>query len=79
MIDYGQIGPQIAWVGDEPAGTNAMRVVGRRGTIPVTLRFLEPIDPHVAGDRKVLARQAEAEVVEALGSAHRAQPLYGGR
>ena len=77
MIDYGEIGPEIAWVGAEPAGANAFRVVGRRGTIPVTLRFLEPIDPHEVGDRKILARQAEAEVVEALGSAQARETLYG--
>ena len=36
---------EIAWVGDEPAGVNARRVLARPGTLPVTLRFLEPVDP----------------------------------
>jgi 1-acyl-sn-glycerol-3-phosphate acyltransferase len=76
-IDYGELDREIAWVGDEPAGGNAMRVVGRRGTIPVTLRFLEPIDPHAAGDRKILAKQAEAEVIEALGFSETPDSLYG--
>jgi 1-acyl-sn-glycerol-3-phosphate acyltransferase len=75
-IDYGELDREIAWVGDEPAGANAMRVVGRRGTIPVTLRFLEPIDPHAAGDRKILAKLAEAEVIEALGFSGAPEPLY---
>jgi 1-acyl-sn-glycerol-3-phosphate acyltransferase len=66
-IDYGQAAAEIAWVGSEPAGVNAKRVVGRPGSIPVVLRFLKPIDPHAAGDRKTLAARAEAEVVEALG------------
>ena len=87
-IDYGDIAEEIAWVGAEPAGANAKRVVGRPGTIPVLLRFLEPVDPAEAGNRKALAACAQAEVVEALGvsilSAPAAfgedgQPLYGRR
>jgi lyso-ornithine lipid O-acyltransferase len=66
-IDYGDLAEEIAWVGEEPAGSNAKRVVSRKGTIPVVLRFLEPVDPHEAGDRKTLAARSRAEVVEALG------------
>ena len=65
-IDYGELAEEIAWIGDEPAGANAKRVVGRKGRIPVVLRFLEPVDPHQAGDRKKLAAQARAEIVEEL-------------
>ena len=65
-IDYGDLAEEIAWIGEEPAGSNAKRVLSRRGTIPVVLRFLAPVDPHEAGDRKVLAASARAEVVEAL-------------
>ena len=36
-IDYGPLADEIAWVGEEPAGVNAKRVVSRKGTIPVTL------------------------------------------
>jgi 1-acyl-sn-glycerol-3-phosphate acyltransferase len=84
-IDYGPLAEEIAWVGDEPAGVNAKRVLGRRGTIPVVLRFLAPVDPHLEGDRKTLATDARAEIVEALGlgestpSGPDAHLLYGGR
>ena len=79
-IDYGDIAEEIAWVGDEPAGSNAKRVVGRKGTIPVVLKFLEPIDPAEAGDRKALAGRSQAEVVEALSpSEPGAEPLYAPR
>jgi 1-acyl-sn-glycerol-3-phosphate acyltransferase len=87
-IDYGEAAAEIAWVGAEPAGANAKRVVARPGSIPVVLRFLEPVDPHVAGDRKTLAARAQAEVVESLGvappakaapSGVGAKPLYGRR
>lgn len=67
-IDYGPLGPDIAWVGEEPAGANAKRILMRRGTIPVTLHFLPPVDPRQAGDRKTLSEQSRAEIVAALGA-----------
>ena len=83
VIDYGPLTSEIAWMGEEPAGTNARRILSRRGRTPVTLRFLEPIDPEMAGDRKRLAARAEAEVAEALGfggaSGVVVDPLYGRR
>ena len=36
--------------------------------IPVTVRFLDPIDPHAAGDRKALAACARDAIVAALGA-----------
>ena len=76
-IDYGASAEEIAWVGAEPAGANATRVLSRRGGIPVTLRFLAPIDPHAAGDRKTLAASARAEVETALGASEaQARTLY---
>lgn len=79
-VDYGGIAADIAWVGAEPAGANAKRILKRRGGIPVTLHFLAPIDPGQAGDRKRLAAATEVEVSEALGASERsADPLYGGQ
>lgn len=65
-IDYGSATGEIAWTGDEPAAANARRVLSRRGTFEVTLRFLEPLDPRSAADRKALAAAAREEVVAAL-------------
>jgi 1-acyl-sn-glycerol-3-phosphate acyltransferase len=67
-IDYGEAAHDIAWVGDETAPANARRVLSRRGTAQVTLRFLEPVDPATVHDRKHLAAAARAEIVEALSS-----------
>lgn len=76
-VDYGDATEEIAWVGSESTGANARKVMSRRGTFEVTLRFLDPIDPHEAGDRKVLAVRARAAVVAALtASANRSDPLY---
>jgi 1-acyl-sn-glycerol-3-phosphate acyltransferase len=60
-------GEDIAWTGDEAAWPNVRRVLSRRGTIPVAVRFLPPIDPREAGDRKQLAETARAQIVAALG------------
>ena len=79
-IDYGALTEQIAWVGSEGTGANAKKVMSRRGGFGVTLRFLEPIDPAQAGDRKALAAGARGEVVAALAAfAGGADPLYGRR
>lgn len=65
-IAFGRAAHDIAWIGDEGAAENARRVLSRRGIIPVTLRFLAPIHPAEAGDRKALAARAHVEIVTAL-------------
>ena len=65
-LDYGPAAPDLAWVGHEPGLDNVRKVLGRRGTTPVTVRFLTPVDP-AGGDRKTLARAARDEIVQALG------------
>ncbi|WCT72272.1 lysophospholipid acyltransferase family protein [Sphingomonas naphthae] len=65
-IDYGPAMEAIAWGGDEGFGPNAGRVLLRDGKLPVTVRFLAPIDP--AGlDRKQLAAKARDAIANALG------------
>lgn len=65
-LDYGPAARDIAWVGAEPAGANAKRVLSRKVTTPVTLHFLAPIDPAAMPDRKKLAEASRAEIVAAL-------------
>ena len=65
-IDYGAAAEFLAWVGVESAVANAKKVLSRPGTVPVTISFLEPIDPAQAGDRKALANAAREEIVAAL-------------
>ncbi|MEA3017783.1 MAG: lyso-ornithine lipid O-acyltransferase [Sphingomonadales bacterium] len=67
-IDYGAAIADIAWIEGETTAANARRILSRRGRMPVTLHFLEPIDPHRSGHRKTLAAAAEAEVLAALGA-----------
>ncbi len=65
-IDYSAATADIAWYGDETAGANAKRVLGRKGTVPVTLRFLEPFDPVSCADRKVIAATAHDRIVQSI-------------
>ena len=65
-LDYGAAVHDIAWVGDEPAPANARRILSRPGRTPVTVRFLAPVDPHEAGDRKTLAVRSRSEILASL-------------
>ncbi|GGE75541.1 lysophospholipid acyltransferase family protein [Sphingomonas prati] len=63
-IDYGQAAAEIAWRPDETAPAVAARLIGRRGRLPVTLRFLDPVPS--SPDRKQLAATAQADIEQAL-------------
>lgn len=65
-IDYGADTAAIAWCGDEGAGTNAKRVMGRKGSLNVTLRFLEPFDPAACADRKAIAALARERIAQSI-------------
>jgi 1-acyl-sn-glycerol-3-phosphate acyltransferase len=67
-IDYGAASAQIAWLGDEPAGSNASRLLARRGPLPVTLHFLDPFDPAAMPDRKTLAAEAQKRIAASLAA-----------
>lgn len=66
-IDYGAAGPSIAWHSGESGIDNALRLIGRRGTLPVTVRLLPALPP--GEDRKEMARDAQAAIGAALTSA----------
>ncbi|MEO7654516.1 MAG: lysophospholipid acyltransferase family protein, partial [Sphingomicrobium sp.] len=63
-IDYGAAAPAIAWY-QEPVPGNIRRVLGRKGSLAVTLHLLEPLER--TGDRKAITAAARAAILEALG------------
>ena len=64
-IDYGHAAAaEIGWW-EEPAKANVLRLLGRPGNLPVTVRVLPPLDR--SGDRKQLAAQAREEIARTLG------------
>lgn len=66
-IDYGSNASDIAWVGEEPFGSNALRILGRSGRFPVMIHFLEPLAHADFADRKAIAAHSRAEIAAALG------------
>jgi lyso-ornithine lipid O-acyltransferase len=66
-IDYGDLASEIAWTDAESVGHNALRVMGQRWRIPITLHFLAPLDHADFGDRKVIAAHSRGKIAEALG------------
>ena len=66
MLDYGAIGPEIAWLGAESGKDNALRVLARRGTIALGVHFLEPFRPDDFPGRKAIAAESRTRIAAAL-------------
>ena len=64
---------EIGWHG-ESGKDNVPRTLGRKGTLPVTVHLLPPLDR--TSDRKALARAAREAIAETLASSHGRAPLY---
>ena len=68
FIDYGEATDDIAWHGQESAGSNAKRILERPGNASVTLHFLEPFDPGDHPDRKAIALEVRNRMETALAA-----------
>lgn len=66
-IDYGPATAELAWVGDEPGTSHALRVLRRRGSFAATIHFCDPFDPHEFPGRKAIAAEARARIGAAGG------------
>ncbi len=55
-LDYGEAAAEVGWHGAEPGMNNALRLLGRGGTMPVMVNILDPLDR--GGDRKQLTSEA---------------------
>lgn len=74
-IDYGADAAEIRWW-HEPGKDNVLRLLGRPGTLEVTVTLLGPLDR--SGDRKQLAHQAREMIVQRLGlTSHHHSPIGG--
>jgi 1-acyl-sn-glycerol-3-phosphate acyltransferase len=75
-VDYGRAASEIGWW-DEPGKDNVLRLLGRKGTLPVTISLLEPLDR--GGDRKKLAQEAREAIADKLGlTSHHQSPIGQG-
>jgi 1-acyl-sn-glycerol-3-phosphate acyltransferase len=64
-IDYGEAARDIGWY-QEPGKANVFRTLGRRRSLPITIRILDPLPP--MDDRKALAHSAREAIEAALAS-----------
>src|SRR3954447_18127936 len=75
-IDYGRAAAEIGWW-EEPGKANVLRLLGRRGTLSVTVHVLPPLDR--SGDRKQLAEAARESIAKELGfKSARHSPIASG-
>lgn len=73
VIDYGPAATEVGWHG-ESGKENVLRVLGRKGTLPVTVHLLPPLDR--TSDRKALAHMAREAIAETLASSRGSASLY---
>lgn len=69
LLDYGDAGEDIGWVGEESGINNARRVLARRRSFPLRISFLEPFDPRDFPGRKAIAAESRRRIEEALVAA----------
>jgi len=74
-IDYGAAAAELGWW-KESGKANVLRVLGRRSTLPVTIRLLPALDR--AGDRKQLTEAARDAIAQMLGLTSPGQSPIGG-
>ncbi len=74
-MDYGAAAGEIGWY-EHSGKQNVLRLLGRRGTLPVTVRILPPLDRAV--DRKQLTQGARNDIAETLGFKSNAHSPIGG-
>lgn len=68
LIDFGKVGPDIAWLGEETGWESAWRAFTRPGSYDVDVHFLEYFDPCELADRKAVCAVARSRLAAALSS-----------
>jgi 1-acyl-sn-glycerol-3-phosphate acyltransferase len=75
VMDYGSAAAEIGWY-LEPGKDNVLRLLGRKGTLPVTVRVLPPLDR--GSDRKQLTQEVREAIADTLGFKSHAHSPIGG-
>lgn len=65
-LDFGDVGPDIAWIGEETGWESAWRAFIRPGSFNVGVHFLEPFDPSLLADRKEVCAAARQQILNAM-------------
>lgn len=65
-LDFGDAGPDIAWLGEETGWQSAWRAFTRPGSYWVDVHFLDPFDPGLLADRKEVCALARQRILSAM-------------
>jgi 1-acyl-sn-glycerol-3-phosphate acyltransferase len=68
LLDFGNAGPDIAWLGEETGWESAWRAFIRPGSYDVGVHFLEPFNPGTLADRKAVCALARVRLADALSA-----------
>lgn len=66
LLDYGDTGEEIGWIGQESGINNARRILARRGSFALRVHFLEPFSPAEFPGRKAIAAESRRRIETAL-------------
>ncbi|MEL7197548.1 MAG: lysophospholipid acyltransferase family protein [Pseudomonadota bacterium] len=66
LLDYGEVAEWIGWIGDEGGLNNAKRVLARKGTFELRVKFLEPFSPADFRGRKAIGQEGRRRIEDAL-------------
>jgi len=66
LIDYGAVGEEIGWIGNESGVNNAKRILSRKGSFELRMHFLAPFSPEDFRGRKAIGARARAAIEAAL-------------
>jgi lyso-ornithine lipid O-acyltransferase len=75
VMDYGAAAAEIGWY-IESGKDNVLRLLGRKGVLPVTVHVLPPLDR--SGDRKQLTHEVREAIAAKLGFKSHAHSPIGG-
>jgi 1-acyl-sn-glycerol-3-phosphate acyltransferase len=75
VLDYGVAAAEIGWW-HEPGKDNVLRLLGRSGTLSVSVELLAPLDR--SGGRKELAQHARDAIAQRLGLTSPSHSPIGG-
>jgi len=68
LLDYGDVGPHIAWLGTETGLANFWRLLSRWRSIPLTIHYLDPLPFDNAHDRKAIAEACRAAILHRMAA-----------
>jgi len=66
LLDYGPVAEWIGWIGEEGGLNNAKRVLARKGSFKLRVKFLEPFSPEDFRGRKAIGQESRRRIEEAL-------------